>query len=391
MSQSTVLIDRLSRWQRQAGIIGILGMIASAAGFAFDRPQFFRSWLFGGLFWAGLSMGALGIYLMHNVVGGNWGVIMRRPLESASRTIWITGILLAPIFAGMAFYYPWARPDAAHDPNLVLKAPYLNLPFFAGRFVFYFLLWSFFAYRLSAMSAKTDSSSDKGIQIRMRQFGSPALLVFVLTATFAFFDWVMSLEPHWFSTMYGGMYLIGQALAAIAFVIILLERCSDQSPIRENLDMPLWHNLGNMMLAFTMLWAYLSFSQLIIIWSGNLPEEISWYLTRFTNGWGPMAWSVAVFNFCVPFFILLHRFVKKNPKLLVKVCIGMFVMRLVDVFWLSQPPLRPNLFFSWMDLATFAGIGGIWLYFFFQDLKGRPLVPLRDSRLLVNRKAAHHV
>lgn len=389
MSQSTVLIDRYSRWQRLGGVVGVIGLIATAAGFA-NHDQFFKSWLLGGLFWSGLSIGALVFYLMHTVVGGNWGAVIRRPLEAASKTIWVGGILLAPILLGLPVLYPWARPAAAHDPNLVMKAAYMNPSMFSIRFVAYFVLWTFFAYRLAAMSAKSDVSSDKSIQVRMRQFGSPSLLIFVLTSTFAFFDWVMSLEPHWFSTIYGAMFLVGQALAALSFTIILVQRSSDESPFKENLNMPLWHDLGNLMLAFTMLWAYLSFSQFIIIWSGNLPEEIPWYLDRFTHGWGPVAWVVAVFHFCVPFFILLHRFVKKNPNLLVKVCMYMFVLRIVDVFWLSQPPLRPNLYVSWMDLTAFVGIGGIWLYVFFWNLKSRPLVPSQDSRLLVNRQAHHH-
>lgn len=390
MSPSTVLIDRFSKWQRLAGVVGIAGLIVTAAGFAFDRPQFFRSWMFSSLFWAGLSMGALGMYLMHAVVGGNWGAIIQRPLGAASRIIWLGGLMLAPIFLNLQLYYPWTRPEAAHDENLILKAPYLNVPFFTARFIFYFALWAFFAYRLSALSAQVDSSGDKSLQVKMRRFGAPCLLVFMLTGTFAFFDWVMSMEPHWYSTMYGGLYVIGQALAGICFVIILTAWSADQPPFRENLNMKLWHELGNMVLAFTMLWAYLAFSQLIIIWSGNLPEEISWYVSRFTHGWGPIAWVVAVFDFCVPFFILLHRFVKKDPSLLVKVCIGLFIMRIVDVFWLSQPPLRGGFSVHWMDLTSFVGLGGIWLYFFFQNLKSRPLVPVHDPRLISNAQAAHH-
>ncbi len=381
MTDSPVLIQRYTSWQRIAGVIGVIGLVLSAIGFVADRHQFFQSWLYGSLFWTGISIGSLGLYLLHNVVGGNWGAIIRRFLEAGAKNIPFSGILLAPILFGMPALYSWARPEAAHDPIVAHKFPYLNTGFFSIRFVGYFLIWTFFAYRLSSRTDLQDKTGDPGIQEKMRAFSSPSLLVFVLCATFGFFDWVMSLEPDWYSTIYGLMFIIGQVLATLAFCLVLLVRSSEETPFREHLNTPLYHDLGNLMLAFTMLWAYLSFSQFLIIWAGNLPDEIPWYLRRFTNGWGYVAWTVSVFHFCVPFFLLLQRFVKKDPRLLYTICLYMFAMRALDMFWLIEPPIRPVLSLHWMDVTSLAGVGGAWLYLFFRTLKARPLLPLHDARL----------
>ncbi len=397
MSVSTVLNDRISRAQRLSLIIGLVGVALSLAGYAINRTQFFYSWLYGSIFWFGLSAGALGLYLLNNVVGGNWGAIIRRFLEASAKLIPFTFIPLALAFflpGGMTTLFEWARPEALKDPGLIHKAPYLNVTFFDIRFVVYLVLWSFLAYRLSSRTDLQDKTPDPAaayrIQDRMRMFSAPMLLLFVLTSTFAFFDWVMSLEPNWYSTIYGAMYLIGQVLAMLALAIICLVRFSDESPIRETINTPVVHDLGNLMLAFTMVWAYLSFSQFLITWAGNLPEEIAWYLRRFNHGWGYVAWTVGVFHFCVPFFILLQRFVKKNPKLLATICLYMFFMRTLDVYWLSQPPLRPTLSPSWMDLTALAGLGGVWFFLFFRNLKARPILPLNDTRLVAMRRQHHH-
>ncbi len=397
MSEPNVLIERISRSQRTSLIIGIAGLAATFAGLAVNKTQFTYSWFYGSLFWAGISAGALGLYLLNNVVGGNWGAIIRRFLEASAKVLPYTFIPLAIAFylpGAMHTLFPWVRPEFIKDPAVAHKIAYLNPQGFTIRFVVYLLFWTFIGYRLCRQTDLQDKTKDHAegvaIQVRMRQFSAPMLLLFVLTSTFAFFDWVMSLEPTWYSTIYGAMYLIGQVLAMLALAIILLVRYSDHSPFQETINMPVTHDLGNLMLAFTMVWAYLSFSQFLITWAGNLPEEIQWYQRRFTHGWGYVAWTVAVFHFCVPFFILLHRFVKRNPKLLYKVCVYMFFMRFLDVFWLSQPPLRPELSVSWMDLTALAGIGGIWFFLFFGQLKSRPLLPLNDARLIAMRHQRHH-
>jgi hypothetical protein len=216
----------------------------------------------------------------------------------------------------------------------------------------------------------------------MKAMSTFGLLLFVLTVSFAFIDWIMSLEPHWFSTVYGAMFLVGQVLETFAFSIALLVLLSKYKPFVQVLNKQLYHDLGNLMLAFTMLWAYLSLSQFLIIWAGNLPEEIPWYIRRFTGGWGYIAWFLGIFHFCVPFVLLLMRFVKKNAALLQKVAIYMLVVRCVDVFWIVEPSFRQRRFYvHWLDIACLAGVGGLWIAAFLWRLQQRPLLPLRDPRL----------
>jgi hypothetical protein len=214
-------------------------------------------------------------------------------------------------------------------------------------------------------------------------------VVFTLTATFAFVDWIMSLEPHWFSTIYGAMFLVGEVLEAFALVIALVVVLGRAQPFREYLTPQHYHDLGNMMFAFTVLWAYLSFSQFLIIWAGNLPTEIPWYLRRLNQGWGAVAVGLVVFHFCLPFVLLLQRRVKRTPDLLLAVCLLMIIVRMVDVYWVIEPSFyAPDptagqpVQVHWTDFATMLAIGGLWLALFFWQIRSRTLLPVRDPRLV---------
>ncbi len=377
------LAEQFKRIQRMAAIVGVLGLALCLIELFVDRAQFFQSYLFAFIFWNGLTVGSLAVYLLHNVVGGNWGAVIRRFVEAGARTLPLTFVLLLPILLfGIPLIYSWAQPEAAHDANIQFKSPYLNIPGFIMRAVVYFLIWGFYTYRLTRLSDAQDRTGDPMIQERMRRLSTFGLLIFVLTATFAFIDWIMSLEPHWYSTIYGAMFLVGQMLETLAFCIILLVLFSKRKPFVQVLNYQHFHDLGNLMLAFTMLWAYTSLSQFLIIWAGNLPEEIPWYIRRFTGGWGYLGWFIGVFHFCVPFVILLMRFVKKNPNLLYKVAIYMFFVRFIDIFWIVEPALRQRRFYvHWMDIVAPIGVGGVWIAFFLWQLSSRPLLPLHDARL----------
>lgn len=386
----TTLESRLDRVQRLAFIAGAAGLILCAVGAAVDRDQFFRSWLWAFLYWNGMAVGSLGIMLLNNVVGGRWGVVLRKLLEAGSRTLPLMLLLLIPVLLGMRTLYIWTWPEVrAHDPIVQLKTAYLNVPFFLIRILIYFAIWIGLASTLRRKSREQDLTGDERIRIRMRQISSPGLLVFVLSTTFFFVDVIMSLEPHWFSTIYGVMFLIGQILAALAFMIALVIVLSKFPPFSDILTIQHFHDLGNLMFAFTVLWAYLSFSQFLIIWAGNLPEEIPWYLRRFSGGWGYIAVAIATFHFGVPFALMLFRVVKRTPSLLQKVALWMIVARMLDVFWIVEPafyqdgmPLHSQVFgVSWLDIAAPLGIGGIWLAAFLWNLKRYPLVPLKDPRL----------
>lgn len=383
MTPSSTITAQFARIQRMAAAVGVIALVLCIIELFADKNQFFQSYLYAFIFWNGLTIGSVGVMLLHNVVGGNWGAVIRRFYEAGSRTLPLTFLLLVPILLfGIPSLYIWARPEAAQDPTIQFKAAYLNIPGFIIRAVIYYVIWGFYTWRLNSMSRQQDETGDPAIFARMKSFSTFGLLLFVLTATFAFVDWIMSLEPHWFSTIYGAMFLVGQVLETLAFCTALLIIVSNRKPFANVVTTQHFHDLGNLMLAFTMLWAYTSLSQFLIIWSGNLPEEIPWYIRRFSGGWGWLAWSISIFHFCVPFVLLLMRFIKKNPKLLYWVAVYMFCVRLVDVFWIIEPAFRQRFFYlHWMDVVAPIGIGGLWVAFFLWNLSARPMLPVHDPRL----------
>lgn len=376
------LREKIDRVQRPALGVGIIGVGLCVLQFFLNRPAFFQSWLFAWLYWNGLVIGSIGIMLMHNVVGGNWGVAIKRFTTAGARTVPITFLGLLPILFGVGYLYVWSHPDyMAHHETVRFKQAYLNVPFWWGRSVFYFIFFGICAFYLTHLGDEQDRTGSPNALIRMRRFSAPMLVFFTLIGTFGFFDWIMSLEPEWYSTMYGAMFLVAQMLESFAFCIILLYLLLSWKPFAGLIKLQHFHDLGNLMLAFTMLWAYCSWSQFLIIWAGNLPDEIPWYLKRFNGWWGGIAFVVAVFHFCVPFFLLLMRFIKKNPKYLAQLCVYMMLMRVLDVYWISIPGIRQPYHFYWSDVAALFGLGGIWLWFYLWRLKSRPLLPLRDPRL----------
>ncbi len=385
-----MLGSQFDRVQRSALVIGIVGLLVCLIGVFVDRDQFFRSYLFAYLFWLGMALGSLGVLMLNHVVGGRWGIVSRRLLEAGTRTMPLMAILLVPVLLGIGSLYIWSRPAVVqHDHVLQMKHAYLNVPFFVIRLIVYFVIWMFYGITLRRWSLEQDDTGNPELLRRMKNWSAPGLIVFTLSGTFAFFDLIMSLEPHWFSTIYGAMFLIGQMLETFAFVIAVIVVLARRQPLRGIMTTQHFHDLGNMMLAFTCLWAYLSFSQFLIIWAGNLPNEIPWYMRRLFGGWGAVAVILVVFHFLVPFIILLQRLVKRNPAILQRVALGMILIRLIDVFWVvmpafSQPEFKhPGFHLSWMDFAAPIGVGGIWLALYIWNLKKYPLVPVGDPRLVL--------
>jgi hypothetical protein len=373
---------QIRSWQRAALLAGFVGSLAAIAGLALDRQQFLRSYLFGYVCWLGMALGCLGILLLHHTVGGKWGIVIRRFCEAGARTLPYMIVLVIPILVSLPTLYPWARPEAAQDANIHAKAAYLNIPGVVTRSVFYFVIWALYAHLLGKWSAQQDRTGDERLIGKMRSLSAPGLVVFTFVTTFAFIDWIMSLEPHWFSTVYGAMFLIGEMLESFAFVIALVIILSAKSPLREHITKQHLHDLGNMMFAFMVLWAYLAFSQFIIIWSGNLPEEIPWYLRRLKGGWGWVALLVVAFNFFAPFGLLLMRAIKRSGSRLLKVCLLMLAIRLVDIYWIVVPAFyQQQLRVSWMDFVLPLAIGGLWVGAFLWHLNSMPLLPVRDPRL----------
>ena len=373
----------LARLQQRALIVGVIGLLAGAAGAVANPDQFFRSWLVGFLFCLGLTMGSLGLLMMQHLSGGQWGLIGRRVFEAASRTLPIVALLFVPILFGLPRLFEWAHPErVSGDAVLQQKAPYLNVPFFVGRAVIYFLVWLLCAWLLNKWSAAQDRQEvgvTRADTRRFRVVSAPGLLAYCLTMTFAAVDWIMSLDPHWFSTIFGLLMVGGQGLSAFALVIAILALLSETEPVSSYLKPRHFHDLGKLLLAFVMLWAYFSFSQFLIIWGGNLPEETPWYLKRTTGGWGAVALLIVFGHFILPFMLLLSRNLKENRARLAMIAVFILVMRYVDLLWLVEPNFAHSGFpIHWMDLAVPAGLVGVWLFLFARQLRNRTLLPLSD-------------
>jgi hypothetical protein len=383
MTQQTTLQPNWDRLQRRALILGVGGLVLCGVGLLLDQRQFFRSYLLAYLFWLGIALGSLPILMLHHLVGGAWGAVIRRILEAASRTLPYMALMFVPLLFGLGELYSWARPEAvAADALLQHKRPYLNVPFFVLRSAMYFVAWLALAYGLNRWSQAQDRTAADTFGRRLRLLSGPGLVLYVLTATFSSVDWMMSLEPHWFSTMYGILVIIGQLLATLSFAVVVIVLLADVPPLSEVLSAAHFHDLGNLLLAFVMLWAYMNISQFLIIWSGNLPEEIPWYIHRTQGGWGWLALVVILFFFTLPFLLLLSRQIKRQPQFLARVAAVLLFMHAVDLGWFVVPAFQPaGIVLHSLDIATLAGIGGIWLAVFIWQLKGRSLLPVRDPGL----------
>jgi hypothetical protein len=391
VSPSDTLLPQMERVQKSALFVGVAALAVSVIGLFGNAAHFWQSYLFAFIFWAGLTLGCLGIFFLHNVVGGNWGVAIRRLVEAGLKTLPLIVLLAIPIFFALGTLYKWT--DAGYRAEHFAvghKAAYLNPTWFIIRTLLYFLIWIASGYRILAMANEHDRTGDRALFKRIKARSAPALLVFVVTTTLAFIDWIMSLEPDWYSTIYGWMYTVGQVLLTFSFLVAVLVLLSKREPFISFLTKQHYHDIGNLMLAFTMLWAYMSFAQFLIIWAENLPDEIPWYVRRFSGGWGYIAWTIAIFHFFVPFFLLLLRFVKKNPTRLRTLAIWIIIMKILDVFWIVEPAFRQRgLEVYWTDLVTLIGVGGVWLAVFIWNLKSRPLLASHDPRDTYSLLKAH--
>jgi hypothetical protein len=376
-------VPALDRLQQRALIVGVLGLAAGALGALQNPDQFLRSWLIGFLFCLGLSLGSLALLMLQHMSGGQWGLVGRRVFEAASRNLPFVALLFIPILLGLPRLYDWARPEAVQaDQILQIKAPYLNVPFFIARAVLYFVIWIGGAWLLNKWSAAQDRGEiavTPADSRRFRVLSAPGLVIYVLTVTFASTDWVMSLDAHWYSTIFGFIFVAGHGLAAFALVIAVLSTLTETEPYATYLNKRHFLDLGKLLLAFVMLWAYFSFSQFLIIWAGNLPEEIPFFFKRLRGGWQYVSAAILLGHFALPFTLLLSRDLKRRPRLLAKVAIFILVFRYLDLVWLVEPMFGHEGFpLHWLDLAVPAGLLGVWFFLFARQLRSRPLLPLND-------------
>ena len=382
MNDNALTEQILGRIRRRAFLTGSTASALLALGAILSPERFFESYLFAYVYWAGIPLGCLGLLLLHHLVSGRWGHALQRFLEAGSRTLPVMAVLFLPIVAGLDHLYPWTHEAAGEGHgHVAAKAAYLNIPFFLVRTGVFFLFWIGVAFLMSRWSRKQDVSRDPMITRNMKRVSAPALIIFVLLGTFASIDWMMSLEPEWFSSIYALMIIAGQALSALAFCVLGVQLLGSSKPLSDLLTETHYHHFGNLLLALTMFWAYLAFSQYLIIWSANLPEETSWYIHRLNGGWSAVGVLILVGHFFVPFFLLLSRKTKRAIRPLAGVAAGLLAMRLIDYFWLIKPAFSPNLLMvHWMDFVATAAIGGLLIGFFVTQFQRAPITVVFDPR-----------
>ena len=321
-------------------ILGGIGLLGSVAGYFLARDYFFRAGLVGCVFWVGISLGCLAISMLGHLSGGDWQVVIRRVLEASARVLWVPLVLLILLFAagGMSHLYEWSHPEIVQaDHALQLKQAYLNPFSFYLRQIAYGVIWIGLAYWLSALSRRQDQTQDLSLMSSMRKVSAPGLIIYVLSLTFASVDWLMSLQPHWFSTIYGFYLVASQGLAGFSFLIVIAVLLS-RSGTMEGIYQPRhFHDWGKLTFAFVMIWMYFSYSQWLITWAGNLPEEISFFLARIRGGFGAVTLLIVLFHFVVPFSLLLSRDLKRNGRALILVAGTLLLMRWVELFWQVEP------------------------------------------------------
>jgi hypothetical protein len=377
----TIPHPHLKRYQWLALIVGLAGLVISVGGAFFNPEQFWQSYLLAYIFWLQFGLGCLALVMLHHLVGGRWSFVIRRLMEAGAMTLPLLAGLFIPLLLGLTRLYSWANPEyMAHHELLQHKSIYLNIPFFLIRAALYLIVWGGLAYWLHRLSLKQDQTNDANLTLPMRRLSGVGIIIYMLTATFAAYDWLMSLEPEWFSSIYGLVFMVGQALAALALAIIGLSLLAKRQATSSDW-VGYFNDLGNFLLGLVMIWAYVSFSQFLVIWSANLPDEVAWYYHRSQGGWQWLGMLLIAFHFVLPFLLLLSQLVKRKMQLLAIVASLVIGARLADLYWLIMPAFYPNqLHIHWLDLTLIIAIGGGWLALFFRQVAGKPLLPLVDPQ-----------
>jgi hypothetical protein len=379
--------------QTQSLFIGLIGAVASIVGAFLAPDSFYSAYLTGFMFWLGLSLGCMAILMLHHLVGGAWSIVIRRILESGVMTLPMMAVLFLPILFHLPRLYFWARPDVLSNPKtdpkiIEIAQSYLNFNGIALRYVVYFAIWIGMAYFLNRWSTEQDTISGQST-LRFRALSSIGLVIYSLTISFAVIDWVMSLQARWISTIYGLIFIAGEALSALCFCVVIETILSKRKPMSEYLNETEVHDHGKLILAFVMVWTYFNFSQWLIIWAGNLPEEIPWYMRRLNGGWEYVGLFLVIFQFAVPFALLLSRQLKREARTLVRLASWIILMRMIDIYWHVEPALHPTFHLSWLHFTVIAGIGGLWMAYFFHNLRSRPLLPINAPQTLRLLEPSH--
>jgi hypothetical protein len=369
---------------RRSLIVGVVFGILALIGAVLRPEQFYRAYLLGFMCWLGVALGSMAILMIRHLTGGGWGTVIRRILGAAMRTLPLLAVLFIPIILGRHKIYIWAQPlDNIADKHLrehleSITKTYLTTNGFIVRAFFYFAIWNLLSFLLTKWSKETDRPGVDNSK-RFKAVSGPGLILYGFTISFAAIDWVMSLDPSWVSTIFGLIILIGEVLSAMCFAVVVERILVNYKPMSEMLKADFVHDHGKWMLVFIMVWAYFNFSQWLIIWAGNLPAEITFYLTRLNGGWGFIGLWLVLFHFAVPFAILLSRPFKRDIRRLVWLAVWMMLMRYLDLFWIIEPNFSKTLTVTWADIVVPVAIGGFWLAYFFRNLSELPLLPAYDT------------
>ena len=372
--------------------IGIVGLIASAVGYFLNSEQFFFSYLTSFTYFTSFALAALILLMIHHITQSSWGVVIRRIPEAFSSNLWIWAIFIIPVLFGMHSLYHWTHTeDVLADPILAGKMPYLNETFFVIRQIIYFSIWGFIGYRLHKVSVEMDRTGDWGLTQLLKKYSAPGILIFALTIAFASFDWLMSLDPHWFSTMFG-VYFFAMSIQAFFPLMILLVFWMQKQGILENtISKSHIYDMGAWFFGFTVFYAYIAFSQLLLIYYANIPEETLWFYHRLEGSWAFVSYSLIIGRFVLPFILLLNRDTKHQKKLMIFTSVLVLFMHFVEVYWIAMPILSHHgVHVSWMDITTLLGLGGIFFGLFFQRLKKHNLIPVNDPKLAESLDKHYH-
>jgi hypothetical protein len=389
----------IGRWRSYSLTVGVLFSVLAGIGWIMRPALFYRSWLVAFLFWLGLTTGSLTLLMLQYTSGGNWGRIGRRFWEAASGNLVLMLLAFVPIVAGMKQLYPWTHPDVAATLGAPKIHYYLNTGFFLVRAAIYFFGWWGLYWILMRWSRKEEAGQSTPSEfVSVQNWSGFGIVFYAVTITFASIDWAMSLKPEWWSTVWGMLFMVGQVLSTFCFTIVLLVRLAPVEPMSRVFKIDFLHDFGKLMFAFVVLWAYLSFSQWLIIWSGNMLSEIRWYLMRLNGGWQYFGSLLIFVHFVFPFSLLLSRSLKRHGRRVVLIALLILVMRMVDLFWLTAPNFYPGdttafSNFGWVDGAMYVicpiALGGIWLFFFFSRLQKRSLMPVNDPHFVEMLEAKH--
>ena len=371
---------------QRSAIVGVVFAIVGVV-LAVTRPdQFYRGYLIGFMLWLGVTLGSMAILMIRHLTGGGWGMVIRRILGAAMRTLPLLAVLFIPLIIGANHIYPWAMPlEAVQDAHIrehlekhSFIRSYLNVTGFAIRGLIYFAVWNVLSFLLTFWSKQTDRSGAPDNTEKFKAVAGPGLILYAFTISFGAIDWVMSIDPSWISTIFGLIILIGELLSAMAFAVIVERILFDYKPMSDMLKPDFVHDHGKWMLTFIMVWAYFNFSQWLIIWAGNLPSEITFYLKHLNGGWGAIALFLVLFHFAIPFAALLSRHFKRNIRTLVYLAVWLLFMRCVDLFWIIEPNFSASFTVTLADVVGPIAIGGLWIAYFSFNLGKLPLLPAYD-------------